>query len=142
MRENPMRMQIGELVVTPLCELPQDYNKMLDQADTLFKLKSGIARYKPIAADAVKLVETMDEKTFTGFRAALAKERKGRFCGEGWADLVSMILMPEVLFRVAVIATRFQAPWGVAFLQMHNAGLLHIEDGIVHVLDKPLEGKE
>lgn len=141
MSNNPMRMQIGELVVTPVCELPQDYNKMLDQADTLFKLKSGIAHYKPIAADAVKLVETMDEKTFVGFRKAMAKERKGQFCGEGWIDLVGTILMPEVILRISIVATRFHAPWGVTFLQMNNAGLLHIEQGIVHVLDKPLEGK-
>lgn len=138
MNDNPMRVQVGDLIFTPLCELPQDYMKMLDQADTLSKLKSGIARYKPIAADAVSLVEKMDERTFLGFRKAMAKERKGVFCGEGWIDLVGTILMPEVIFRIAIIADKFKAPWGVAFLQMKNAGLIHIEDGIVYVLDKPL----
>ena len=135
--QNPMRVQVGDLVVTPLCELPEDYMKMLDQADTLFKLQSGIASYEPIAADAVKLVKTMDEHTFTGFRQAMAKERKGQFCGDGWADLVGVILMPEVIFRVAIIAARFKAPWGVAFCQMNKAGLIHIEGEIVYVLEQP-----
>lgn len=142
MNNNPMRLvlgnpQLGELIVTPLCELPQDYMKMLDRADTLFKLKSGISRYEPIAADAVKLVKSMDEKTFVGFRSAMAKERKGQFCGDGWIDLVGTILMPEVIFRIAIVADKFKAPWGVAFLQMNKAGLIHVEDGIVHVLDEP-----
>lgn len=139
MKENPMLVRIGDLSITPLCEHPEDYMKMLDQADTLAQLKAGIARYKPIAADAVRLVDKMTEHTFVGFREAMKKERKGQFCGEGWIELVGTILMPEVIFRVAIIADKFKVPWGVAFLQMNRAGLIHIEDEIVYVLDKPTE---
>lgn len=139
MKDNPMRVSVGGLVITPTNELPVEYSTMLDGAKTLEQLQEGMLRYQAFAHDACEIVASMSEGKFGQFRRAMAKERKGKYSGDGTADWVSVILMPEAMFRISLVASRFGAPWGVAFLQMNNAGLIQIENEIVTVKGKTVE---
>ena len=116
-----------------ISETTADYNKMLDEADTLEKLVKGVTDFKLIANDALKKVSTMDQAAFEDFRGGLAMERKRKFAGEEWNDKYGEIIIPSVIMAVAVVAHQFMVPWGCAYIRMRDAGKLVEKDGVAIV---------
>lgn len=82
--------------VSYVSEIPVEYAKHLDAADTIDSLRATIALYAEIAADALWAANKMNGDDFTEWRTALKSERKGKFMGEEKAEKFGAILMPEV----------------------------------------------
>lgn len=108
------------------------YSNGLTACKTLAQLRNHLDDYHAIAADAMAAIP-VDEEQFALFRAGLLMERKGSFAGETWADRFSVILMPEVMFQVGMIAAQYFVPWGMAFLRLKDAGRIVFDDsGVSH----------
>lgn len=104
------------------CDVVKRYGKDIDSCDTLEKLKERLAYWKPLAEDAFELVQAMDEKRFKKFVIALKKERKGTF---GDNEDCCVIALPMPMFKVAQVAFKFHAPFGVALHRMIDAGVFN-----------------
>jgi hypothetical protein len=101
------------------CETVKRYGKDIDQCDTLDKLKEKLAYWKPLAEDAYKLVQTMNEARFKKFVKALKKERKGVY---GNNEDCCVIALPMPMFKISQVAIHFKAPFGCALHQMLEQG--------------------
>ncbi len=62
----------------------------------------------------------MSDSDFEVWREGLAKERRGEYAGDDFSYKYGALMMPEVLFKVSVIADRFKVPWGAAYLRMRH----------------------
>lgn len=114
-----------------------DYSKALGAAKTLNSLRALLDDYHTIAADACAAAP-QDEEEFAEFFAGLLKERKGKFAGEAFAQKYGAVLMPEIMFRVGMIANKFGAPWGLAFLRAKEVGRIVFDDaGVAHWVEPP-----
>lgn len=107
-----------------MSEQPEDYAKALTDADTLPKLVKTLDEWERVAADARKVVHSMTAEDFATWRDGLAKERKGDFAGEEWALKYGVVTMPEVLFKVSLIAQQYGVPWGCAYIRLRDSGNL------------------
>jgi hypothetical protein len=110
--------------ITFSSDQPTDYGKAIDAALTPEDLRSALLAWKNLAADALAVAETMTAEDFEVFRAGLRKERKGRFAGDEWAIKYGAILMPEVMFKVSMVASQFHVPWGLAYKRLEETGRL------------------
>lgn len=110
--------------ITYVSDQPGDYVKALDAADTLPKLRDVAEAWAEIASDAAGIILKMTEEDFAVWRAGLALERRGEFAGEDFAIKYGAVQMPEVLFKVAIIADRFKAPWGCTYIRLKETGNL------------------
>lgn len=109
--------------ITYYSEQPKDYAQSVSEADTLEKLLEVLTNYQTIAHDAITAApKNLDE--FDDFRTGLEKERRGAFAGEGWATRYSNILLPDILFRVSMVAVQYKVPWGCAFIRLQEVGKL------------------
>lgn len=121
--------------ITYVSDQGADYSRELGSCETLAQLRKHLDSYHTIAADALDAIP-IDEEQFALFRAGLLMERKGKFAGEEYAKRFSVILMPEVMFRVDMVATQFHVPFGLAFLRIKDAGRIVFDDaGIAHWIE-------
>lgn len=122
--------------ITYISEQPKDYSDALTACKTLDELQQTLNSYRTIASDAVEAIPK-NQKEFAQFRAGLRKERKGQFAGEDWAETFMSIVMPEVMFKVSMMASRFMVPWGCAYIRMKEVGAIKIDsDGIARIIEK------
>jgi hypothetical protein len=111
-------------------EPAEQYAKELGVAGSLSALVAFGARWRTVASDAEQVIAGMTEADFAEFRKGLAKERRGHFAGDGFMTRYGNIPMPDVLFAAAGTAARFNAPWGLAYIRMRDAGQIVERDGI------------
>ena len=114
-------------------EVPEEYGKALDKAKSLDELRSVVRRYAEVAYDAMLAVDEWTTDDFDDWRHALSKERKGKFMGDKFAERFSCVLMPEAMFKVAIVASEFHVPWGLAYHRLKDAGKLTIKNEIATV---------
>lgn len=120
-----------------LSEPVPEYNQAVTDADTLDKLRTALEPYKHFAQDAIKVAAELDEASFANFRKCVEMERSGKYSGDENAPVVSVILMPEVFFCVSMLAAQFKVPWGVAFIQMREHGIVKVaKNGDVWVISQ------
>lgn len=110
--------------ITYMSDQPGDYVKALDEATTLPKLRAVAEAWSKLASDAAAIILKMTEEDFKVWRAGLALERRGEFAGEDFAMKYGAVQMPEVLFKVSMIADRFGAPWGLTYMRLKETGEL------------------
>ena len=104
------------------CDVVKRYGKALDDCNTLDKLKKCLIYWKPLAEDAYKIVQDMDEKRFNKFVKALKMERKGEFANN---EDCTIIALPMPMFKVAQTAHHFHVPFGCALHRMINEGVFN-----------------
>jgi len=113
-----------------LDETFNEYGEALDRAKSLDDLREVVTQYRRFAYDAVRLVAKMKANEWPAFKKGLRLERKGKFAGEDFAKKYGAVLMPEVMFKVGMIAHQFHVPWGCAFLHAKDLGKIVECDGI------------
>lgn len=114
-----------ELIIGYLTEVPQLYSQEIKGCITAKELVEVIAKYEIVAADALEIAKAMTEEQFEKeFLPGRVKENKGEFAGEEWYIKYNFIMMPDIMFRVAITADQFHCPWGTAYHQMKNAKLI------------------
>lgn len=91
-----------------------DYNRMINEADTLEKLISGLEKISPFADDALIVAKTLDDKTFKDYRHWLKEERKGNFQGEEKTIKYGAILIPVIFIDCHFLQETFKVPLGTA----------------------------
>lgn len=110
--------------ITYVSEQPEDFARALDRCKKLEDLLVVTAAYESIAPDARALSLRMDEADFRRFKRGLHCERKGEFAGEVWMNDFGSLLLPEIMFKVSIVASKFGAPWGCAYLRLKEMGKL------------------
>ena len=85
------------------------------------ELRDAIEPYLQVADDAMKATNDMDWAEWT---RGLKSERKGKYAGDEWAERYGAILMPEVMFKVSIVAEQFKVPWGLAYIRLRDVGKL------------------
>jgi hypothetical protein len=113
--------------VTPITytsDQPGDYAKALDAADSLGKLREVTAEWALLAEDAKAKADAMTEQDFERFRKGLKKERRGQFAGEEFAMEFEDLMMPAVMFKVAIAASEYKVPFGLMYIRMKETGNL------------------
>lgn len=110
--------------ITYISQQDADYAKALHEADTLSKLRAMMEEWKELAADAAEIVAAMSEEDFMAWRKGAAKERRGQFAGEEFAEKYGCLSMPKVLFLVSYRAAEFKVPWGLMYLRLKETGNL------------------
>ncbi|MPZ71416.1 MAG: hypothetical protein GEU71_18120 [Actinobacteria bacterium] len=88
-----------------------------------------------MAEDAFRAVKRWDEETFADWRKALYLERHGRFMGAERTKRFGLVLMPEIMFRVEIVATQFHVPWGCAYIRLRELGHLKESRGIARMVE-------
>jgi hypothetical protein len=110
--------------ITYLSETASDYSKAITNAETLDELRSVVSDYGDVAADAQTAVAAMSAADFKAWRRGLAKERKGKFAGDEFSERFGDVMMPELMFKVSIVAQKFQVPWGCAYIRLKETGQL------------------
>lgn len=110
--------------ITYLSENATDYVAGLKAAQTEDALKSFLKEQRFLANDAYKAT-TSDDFDWEEFQRGRKIENSGKFAGEEWAAKYGMVLMPEILIRVGIIAHNYGVPWGCAYIRLREAGLIH-----------------
>lgn len=110
--------------ITYMSDQPGDYVKALSRARSVDALRAVTAAYAEIAPDADEIAKRMTAKDFKRFRAGMKLEREGAFAGEEFAVEFGAVLMPEIMFKVGMVASQFGAPWGCAYIRMKESGQL------------------
>jgi hypothetical protein len=108
----------------------EDYTAELTKVSSIAELRAFGEKWRYLAADAVSQIEAMTEADFPAFKKALKSERRGKFCGEAAMIRFGAILLPEIMMHVGLVAQRFGAPFGCAFIRMKDAGAIVEQDGI------------
>jgi len=111
-----------------------EYAKLIRQATTRAGLKLVTEKFRRIAADADAAVDSMHDNDFSEFRAGLARESRGNFAVEKFAKKWGAILMPEVMFRVSIVAEQYKVPWGCAFVRLRDCGQIKESSGIATIV--------
>lgn len=101
-----------------------DYNRGLDAAGSPAELRAFLKGWPTLAPDARKCARTLRDDNWQRWRDGLAKERKGEFAGEAWAEEFGDILMPGRMLRTSMVMNQFVVPWGLAWKRLDETGLL------------------
>ena len=112
-------MEINYLTENP----SREYAKVIRQAKSLAALRKGIMKFREVAPDAMETVNGLSVADFRRFRKDLPKFKRAE--GEladrlnrEWGDIV----IPRKLMWSTVVAERFHAPWGTAFIRLEQFG--------------------
>ena len=104
-----------------LTDLPESYKKAIDGAKTLSGLVDAITPFYPFAWDAQERAENLGDEGFKKFLVDMKKERRGKFSEN---NDVSIIWMPETMFRISIVANKFMVPWGCACIRLNGCDKL------------------
>lgn len=105
-----------------------DYSKALPKCKSLDELTHLLESYHTIFPDALEHAP-MNEGEFIDFMAGLRKERRGQFAGEEFMNRFGVVLLPELMLHVGMVAQHFGAPWGCAFLRLKDFKRIQFDDG-------------
>jgi hypothetical protein len=112
------------MVVTYLSDFAKEYALGLRQCKDFARLREFALHWGGLCPDAFAAASKMHDGDFDPFTKGLAKESRGIYAGDAWYDRYADILMPAMLMRVSMVAEQFGAPWGTAFKQLENAGII------------------
>lgn len=111
--------------ISHISECDTDYTKKLSHIKTKEELLELLKEYESIAWDALDLVKTFDTKRFSSLLKSMASERKGKFSNSKDA---SIVMMPETMFKISLVADQFKVPFGLAFNRLRQVGRLEEKD--------------
>lgn len=109
-------------------ELSKEYTKGIQKVSTLKELKTHVKFWKPLALDAFNRVNEMDKERFKLWLTARRLEKRGIFSNN---EDFMIVNMPEVLFKISLIACYYKAPEGLVFIRMKELDKLEIKNGVV-----------
>lgn len=112
-------------------EPEKDYRKGINAAKTPQALVNHVARYRLIADEAWYAAHRLlagdygaPAEAWSEWRLGLTAEGKGEFAGVEWAEKFAVILMPNPMFHVSLVAGQFMVPWSVAFKRLVDLKVL------------------
>ena len=113
-----MKVKVSQVTA----DLGPAYATDIAQAKTLAALRRILRDWRDLAPDAVAVAGEMQGQGWIDFAEGLAKERRGEFAGQRWAEVYGPILIPERLLRTTLTAAKFSVPWGSAYLRLKELG--------------------
>lgn len=111
------------LQITYESELDSDYRKELDSCSSIPDLKNLIDKYKEISPD-LKDVVIESDSDYDEFRKGYTLERSGQCAGDDWYTKFASLLIPAYILYASLLADKYGAPWGVAYLRMCAEGFV------------------
>lgn len=111
------------LQITYESELGSDYRKELDSCSSILDLKNLIDKYKEISPD-LKDVVIESDSDYDEFRKGFTLERSGQYAGDDWCTKFTSLLIPAYILYASLLAEKYGAPWGVAYLRMCAEGFV------------------
>ena len=124
------------MTVTYISENDRDYAVSLKKAQTLKALRKHAEDWKFLARDAYEVIATPDFD-FAEFQRGRKLENQDTFAGEEWAVKFGAVLIPELLFRVSIVAMEFGAPWGCAYIRLREMGRIDEQNGYAVWTESP-----
>lgn len=126
-----------------LSECAKDYTAGLKKCcDSLDRLAVFVKEWRELAPDAYAAVfpdgsdKTITEEEFAEFQRGHKIESRGKYAGDEWAAKYGMIILPEILLRVELIAEQYKVPFGTAFVRLEEMGYL-VHDGNAYQWKEP-----
>lgn len=111
------------LQITYESELGSDYREDLDSCSSVQDLKNLIDKYKEISPD-LKDVEIESDSDYNEFRKGFTLERSGKGASDVWYAKFASLLIPAYILYASLLAEKYGAPWGVAYLRMCAEGFV------------------
>ena len=111
------------LQITYESELDTDYKKELDSCCSIQDLKILIDKYKEVSPD-LKDVVIENDSDYGEFRKGLTLERSGEGAGDVWYTKFASLLIPAYILYASLLAEKYGAPWGVAYLRLCAEGFV------------------
>lgn len=99
-----------------------DYAAELERADSLEALRFMLRDWEDFAWDAMDAVKTWGSSDFQAWRRALVKERKGNYMGDTNAERFGMVLLPEMMVGIGMVAVQYKVPFVVARDRLIDVG--------------------
>lgn len=109
--------------ITYVSDNAKGYVDGLKQAQTEADLRAFLKSQAFLAADAYKVISG-PSFNWDEFAKGRKIENSGEYAGDEYAAKYGAIMMPEMLIRVGIIAERFGAPWGCAYIRCVEKGLI------------------
>ena len=110
--------------ITYVSEQPTDWSNALAAADSYEKLLRTAEAWQELAGDALETVKAMTPSDFREWRKGFLNERKGKFAGEDFAVKYGNLMMPTLMFKVAIMAIQYQVPWGAMYSRLKETNNL------------------
>ena len=111
------------LQITYESELDTDYKKELDSCCSIQDLKILIDKYKEVSPD-LKDVVIKNDFDYGEFRKGFTLERSGKGAGDVWYTKFASLLIPAYILYASLLAEKYGAPWGVAYLRLCAEGFV------------------
>jgi len=92
-----------------------DYVNEVKKCRTLKQLFDVILNYRVLAEDAYNKVDLMNEGDFKRFLIGMKKETAGDCPGDKWVKEFGMIILPEKILKISLIASQYHVPFGAAY---------------------------
>lgn len=110
--------------ITYISDQPVDYSHGIRAAESLDELRAFVETWKDLCPDAFEIVQKMDYQGYAEFQKGWKKEKRNVYAGDEWSEKYSFVIMPDVMFRVSIIAEQFKVPWGLAFIRCREEKLI------------------
>jgi hypothetical protein len=115
---------------------PHTYEAERLACRTLADLKVFADRWKPLALEGWKIVQTMTETDFTEYQAGSEREQKGML-DDKWFEKFGEFCFPRILYVMAKHAAMKGCSWAWIFEQYVKNGVVTIDaDGIAFLPDE------
>ena len=124
------------MTVTYISEFDKEYAIGLRACMNLPRLREYTLHWGGLCLDAFEAVQNMTDEDWPTFRKGRNKEARGQYASVAWHERYGAVLMPDLLFRVSMIAQQFGVPWGTAFLRCEQSGIIQ-QRGNVYVWVQP-----
>jgi hypothetical protein len=113
-----------------LSEFDKDYSLELKRCKTIDDLFAFTTKWREYAPDAYLAVwrEDFTLTNFEEFQKGLRKESRGKYAGDEWAAKYGMVVLPELMLRVMLVAGNFKVPFGCAFIRLQVQGFIIQKD--------------
>lgn len=119
-----MNLQYNFDVIGYTDDLSIPYSEGIKKCKTLEDLRTHVNNWRPAVIDAWEVVAKMSEADFIEFEAGMRKEGDGKYSGDQWASLYATVVIPELIFRVALMAEQFNVPEGCAWIRLVDDKLI------------------
>ena len=123
--------------ISHIADCAAEWIRELEQLRSLTALRKLCGRWRYLCPDAYRIAGLWKQKQFEAFRQKLSRKRDR---GSDMEIDERIVLLPQIIVEVALIAARCKVPWGWAFHRMLDCKRIITKGGVL-VLNRELPMK-
>jgi len=125
--ESVKTKKLTEQDIGYVSEPVSEYVAGVGAAKSVRELLDHVTRYKFLAFDAWSVVLDMTDADWPVWRDGHRKsKREDQSPDDAWFERYASVIMPDVMFRVSMVAEQFAVPWGCAYIRLREEGLIKL----------------